>query len=412
MTMVLYRMKRIFSSMKATKMPETARLFFPFRPLRNGSFSDIQGKLFKFPLDFSLLSDIMKESEESILQKEKWCLPMRVTLKDIVEKTGISKSVVSMYLNKDPRVRLTDEKKKRIDAAVKELGYRPSLAACALRKGRSRMLGLVLGGITDSFVCHAAEAYLHYAEKRGYQLLISLTSWNLAKERSCLESLIERQVDGILYAPYPLFDDAFQKKLEDIGIPMIHFGECFPYFLSVRRNLENAFRQLAASVLRNGGRNICACTYFTSDEFPLFQKMMEEAGVHVTSLCVDKINPEETAVRLLEERPECVYAGCQIIRALTNRIRRDGIDYCPDLFTNYHFPQDLVDDPCVKGVVFGNFYTRASVAVNMLIDRIESPENNAPAVRFIENVFYERNEFLEKKHQLVDTLEKAERMNL
>ena len=70
---------------------------------------------------------------------------MRVTLKDIVEKTGVSKSVVSMYLNKDPRVRLSDEKKKRIDEAVRELGYRPSLAACALRKGRSRMLGLVLG---------------------------------------------------------------------------------------------------------------------------------------------------------------------------------------------------------------------------------------------------------------------------
>ena len=33
---------------------------------------------------------------------------MRVTLKDIVEKTGVSKSVISMYLNKDPRVRLSE----------------------------------------------------------------------------------------------------------------------------------------------------------------------------------------------------------------------------------------------------------------------------------------------------------------
>ena len=61
---------------------------------------------------------------------------MRVTLKDIAVRAGVSKSLVSMYLNGNPAARLQPETKERIDRAIEEFGYRPSFAAQALAQGR------------------------------------------------------------------------------------------------------------------------------------------------------------------------------------------------------------------------------------------------------------------------------------
>lgn len=56
------------------------------------------------------------------------------------------------------------------------------MAAAALRRGRSRLIGLVLGEITDEYFSRFAEACLSMIEARGYQLLMTLTSWNAEKE--------------------------------------------------------------------------------------------------------------------------------------------------------------------------------------------------------------------------------------
>ena len=77
---------------------------------------------------------------------------MRVTLKTIAEKAGVSVSLVSMHLNHHPlSERIADETRKRIDAAVKELNYRPSITARTLRNGKSRTIGLVIGQIAGIY---------------------------------------------------------------------------------------------------------------------------------------------------------------------------------------------------------------------------------------------------------------------
>ena len=76
---------------------------------------------------------------------------MRVTLKDIAARAGVSKSLVSMYLNGNPAARLQPETRERIDRAIAELGYRPSFAAQALAQGRTKMIGFVVGGVRDPY---------------------------------------------------------------------------------------------------------------------------------------------------------------------------------------------------------------------------------------------------------------------
>ena len=64
---------------------------------------------------------------------------MRATIKDIAKRVGVSNSLVSLYLNNRPlAARIAESTKRKIDEAVKELNYKPSATAVALKKGKSR----------------------------------------------------------------------------------------------------------------------------------------------------------------------------------------------------------------------------------------------------------------------------------
>ena len=337
---------------------------------------------------------------------------MRVTLKDIVEKTGVSKSVVSMYLNKDPRVRLSDEKKKWIDVAVRELGYRPSLAACALRKGRSRMLGIVLGGITDAYFSHLAEACLKYAEDRGYQLLFSLTSWNPEKERKCMENLIERQVDGIFYAPYLRPEPEFSRRILESRIPILLNRQKADGFLSANTVWNEAFEGMIALFAGRGARKIACCIYPFDNRsmMGIFQEICARHALEMVPFLIDARNKETLFHELLTARPDGIFiSDCRVVRMFLEWLRKQKCSYSPEIVTGYNFPMDLIDDSAVTGVIYENFYVFVRDAVNLLIDNIEA--DGAPVSKEIAHphYFYRMEEFMRIRDGLIDTLEKAEK---
>ena len=71
---------------------------------------------------------------------------MRATLSDIAKQVGVSKSLVSMYLNNHRLSRkIAAETKRKIDQAVRELDYRPSFTARALSNGKTRTIGMICG---------------------------------------------------------------------------------------------------------------------------------------------------------------------------------------------------------------------------------------------------------------------------
>ncbi len=77
---------------------------------------------------------------------------MRPTLKDVAEKAGVNFTLVSKYINGNPQARMTPETRERIDSAIRELNYRPSASARALRIGRNRTIGMVSGEIGRAHV--------------------------------------------------------------------------------------------------------------------------------------------------------------------------------------------------------------------------------------------------------------------
>src|SRR4051794_18782650 len=84
----------------------------------------------------------------------------RATIADVAEKAGVSKATVSRFLNRREEL-LTPEIATRVETAIAALGYSPSPMAQALKRGRSRLMGLVVADVTNPF----SVAVLRGAEK-------------------------------------------------------------------------------------------------------------------------------------------------------------------------------------------------------------------------------------------------------
>lgn len=120
----------------------------------------------------------------------------RVTLRDVAKHAGVSPKTVSNVLNDWPYV--SDETRRRVQASIDALGYRQSILAASLRTGRTKTIGVVIPDITNPFfgqVVRGCEDVLYNA---GYSIFLCNTNEDAAKERTYLDILANRRVDGLL----------------------------------------------------------------------------------------------------------------------------------------------------------------------------------------------------------------------
>lgn len=177
-------------------------------------------------------------------------MKQKVTVADIAERVGLSKSAVAkVLLNNRSTIRVSRENAEKIRKLAEEMEYRPNTAARALRSGRSGMLGLVLGGLQSPFFSEFAERMLELADAQGRRLIVCPVLWGTERERAALDSLIRSNVDGILLKT-GLFQNApeLAKEYAKYGIPIVTEGESHPDFSSVSADFRTGMRELFLAI--------------------------------------------------------------------------------------------------------------------------------------------------------------------
>ncbi|HWS39296.1 MAG TPA: LacI family DNA-binding transcriptional regulator [Actinoplanes sp.] len=141
---------------------------------------------------------------------------------EIARRAGVSRSTVSYVLSgKRP---VSEATRRRIQAVIDEVGYRPNASARALREGRTHTLGLVIPPagrrLTDmqlGFVASVVEA----AAREDLDVQLSPSGGD--HDRSFARMVDGRRVDGVILMEIRLEDDRVT-RLQQTRLPFVTIG--------------------------------------------------------------------------------------------------------------------------------------------------------------------------------------------
>ncbi len=121
----------------------------------------------------------------------------RVTMLDVAERAGVSKASVSRFIG-DDRALLSDAIALRIEQAIDELGYHPNQMARGLKRGRTRLIGMLVADIRNPYsiaVMHGVETA---CRQHGYSLVVCNTDRDDEQERQHLAALRSYNIEGLI----------------------------------------------------------------------------------------------------------------------------------------------------------------------------------------------------------------------
>ena len=119
-----------------------------------------------------------------------------VTIYDVAKVLNISPSTVSRGLKDHPHIR--KETKKNIIAKAKEMGYQQNKFASNLRQKHTNTIGVVVPKLNSYFMATVISGVEKITAQNGYGLIISQSQESWKKEISCISTLFNSRVDGLL----------------------------------------------------------------------------------------------------------------------------------------------------------------------------------------------------------------------
>ena len=123
---------------------------------------------------------------------------MSTRMKDIARDLGVSVITISKVLRNHPDV--GDETRERVLARVKELDYRPNLAARSLVTGRTYLVGLVVPDLLHPFFAEIAKSLSEALRQSGYYLIVSSSDEDPDLEEQEINQLLARRLDTLIIA--------------------------------------------------------------------------------------------------------------------------------------------------------------------------------------------------------------------
>lgn len=241
-----------------------------------------------------------------------------VTLAQMARALGVHVSTVSRALSDDP-TGVSAETVLRVRELANEQGYRRNVAAQSLRTGRSKLIGVMVPRLTDVVLATIYDGIDQSAIEAGYNTVVVNTQDRPELQRSRLDLMLSRQVDGVIVGD-SRSDSNLMSELQASGVPYLLVARRMPRQISVTTDDVKGGRLAAEHLLSLGHRRVAVVAgdphASTGAERTLgFCRAYEAAGVpvpedHIIPSGFDLRTGREAGERLLSlpELPTAIFA--------------------------------------------------------------------------------------------------------
>jgi LacI family transcriptional regulator len=306
------------------------------------------------------------------------------TIRDVARLAGVSTTTVSRVINGSGAV--SAPRRERVERAVADLDYVPNAVARHLRSKRTKTIALVLSDITNPFFTTIARGVQDVAGPRGYAVTFANTDESEAQERSYLETLVQRQVDGVLLVPAGNSPEPFRLlRAQKIPVVLIDRRVSVRQIDEVRCDSEAGAYALVRHLLELGHRRIAVLTgrrdiSTATDRVAGYERALAWAGAPVDR---DLIRFDSFSlaggyrmvreILALRSRPTAILATNNFIAFGALRgLREAQVDVPGDmsLVTFDDLPEEWHDDPFLT-VLAQPAYELGRRAAELLFERLE-----------------------------------------
>ncbi|PZM12487.1 LacI family DNA-binding transcriptional regulator [Rhizobium tubonense] len=145
----------------------------------------------------------------------------RITVVEIAHAAGVSKSTVSLVLQGSSLV--NEVTRAKVSAVIRELGYVYNRGAANLRQSnsKSKIIGIVVNDLTNSFFAELAVGVDDVVQSAGYVQFLSNTGESVDRQREVIASMREHGISGLIVSPARGTEPADLKPLVASGIPVV-----------------------------------------------------------------------------------------------------------------------------------------------------------------------------------------------
>lgn len=203
------------------------------------------------------------------------------TITDVAKHAGVSIATVSRVLNNSGVV--SPEAAEKVHRSIKELSYEMNTLASGLKRGKTKVIGLIIPRLTNVFFMQVLEGLEAVVSKSGYSIILAVSENNPEKEKKMFDKMSAYMVDGLVIATSTTSGDMFN----DTDLPIV----------LIDRRLQNAkvdmvsdenymsSHRLAQIVIEAGHRRISVANGllphlpFMQERFNACRDALAQAGI-------------------------------------------------------------------------------------------------------------------------------------
>ncbi len=267
---------------------------------------------------------------------------MTVTIYDVAREANVSMATVSRVVNGNQNVKPATRKK--VLEVIERLEYRPNAVARGLASKKTTTVGVIIPDISNNLYAELARGIEDIATMYRYNIILSNSDQNEEKELALLDTMLGKQVDGIVMMSDHVTPKIHQTLMQS-PVPIVLAGSVDQHgeVPSVNIDYFQAAYEAVQLLLKNGHSRIAFVSgplqYTINEAYKLtaYKKALQDAGISIDERLI--VAGEDTyddgiaaceALMNLEEPPTAYFAGSDELAIGIIHAAQDAHKVVPD----------------------------------------------------------------------------------